>query len=50
MPTIQVTQPITVQLLSSAGVCWQAVYSFRAIKSQVGPRGLDKGRGRLSAA
>jgi hypothetical protein len=42
MPPIPVTQPITVQLSNSDGVCWEAVYSAPATKNQAGPPGLFK--------
>ena len=42
MPSIPVTQPITVQLLNGDGVCWEAIYSAPPIKNQVGPPGLFK--------
>ncbi len=42
MPTIPVTQPLTVQLINGDGVCWEAVYSAPPTKNQAGPPGLFK--------
>ncbi len=42
MPSMPVTQPLTVQLRNGAGVCWEAVYSSPAIKNEMGPPGFFK--------
>ncbi len=34
MPTLPLAQPVTVQLRSSTGVCWDAVYGAPAIRNQ----------------
>jgi hypothetical protein len=36
-PTYPLAQPVTVQLLNSEGVCWEAVYSAPANKNTAGP-------------
>jgi len=41
-PTLPPTQPVTVQLLSSSGVCWQAVYSAPPAASKPGQLFKDK--------
>ncbi len=42
MPSIPVSQPITVQLVNSDGECWEATYSAPAIKNTAGPPGQFK--------
>ncbi len=42
MPSIPVSQPITVQLVNSDGECWEATYSAPAIKNTAGPLGQFK--------
>ena len=37
-PLIPLTQPITVQLLNSDGICWEAVYGPPAIRNAALPR------------
>jgi hypothetical protein len=34
LPTLPLAQPVTVQLRSSTGVCWDAVYSAPASRNQ----------------
>ena len=41
-PLLPLLQPVTVQLVNSNGLCWQAVYSAPATKNEVGPPGLFK--------
>lgn len=42
MPSMPLSQPVTVQLRNSTGVCWEAVYSAPAIKNEAGPPGQFK--------
>ena len=41
-PAIPVLQPLTVQLLNSNGLCWEAVYSTPALRNAAGPPGQFK--------
>jgi hypothetical protein len=35
-PPLPIDQPVTVQLKSSDGVCWEAIYSAPALRNQTG--------------
>ena len=41
---LPLAQPVTVQLVHSDGVCWEAVYSAPASKNTAGPPGQFKDR------
>jgi len=41
-PLLPLVQPVTVQLVNSNGLCWQAVYSTPATKNEPGPPGQFK--------
>ena len=41
-PSPPLTQPVTVQLVNSAGFCWEAVYSTPALQNTAGPPGQFK--------
>ncbi len=41
-PLFPLVQPVTVQLLNSIGVCWEATYSAPATKNEAGPPGKFK--------
>jgi hypothetical protein len=42
VPPLPLAQPVTVQLVNTDGVCWEAVYSAPAIKNEGGPKGKFK--------
>jgi hypothetical protein len=44
MPTMPLTQPVTVQVKNNAGVCWEAKYSGVPTDNEAGPPGKFKAK------